>query len=198
LNGQSDTYDFLTSTYGGYLPAGTPLSVVEMTTLVSDASLATGCLPLPSTVEASGKVVLVVRGGCRFDEKAKNIQDTGAVMVMVYDPADSALQRLGGQHPTMGFVRIPAVMVSQACVDAIRAASSEVTVTLSPMSHSSGFDKWIDVAYTEWAVGVEGQLLQIEGMIQKYGGGGDMSDIVQWLRRRAAKLASGENLRQEL
>lgn len=195
LTGTRDSFDFLTSTYGGYLPAGIPLSVVELTSLVEDVSLANGCSPLPSTIEATGQVVLVARGGCRFDEKAKHIQETGASMVMLFDPEDSALQRLGGQHPTMGYVRIPAVMVTLACVEAIRAMTtvSTASVTFTPMPHSNGFEKWVDVAYTEWAIGLEDQLLQIEGMVQKYGGE-DMPDIERWLRRRGARIASNGDL----
>ncbi|CAE7714916.1 unnamed protein product, partial [Symbiodinium microadriaticum] len=81
-----DSFDFLTSTYGGLLPADEPLRVVELTSLVSDKMMSLGCSPLPAAVDVGGAAVLVSRGGCRFDEKALHIQDLGATMVIVYDP----------------------------------------------------------------------------------------------------------------
>lgn len=185
------TFDFLSSTYGGYLPADRPFPVVDLSSIVSETSSSLGCALLPSDIDTTGKAVLVARGGCRFDEKAFNIQQSGASMVIIYDPDDNALQRLGGLHPMQGYVEIPAVMVSPSFVEAIHASSSAgkaATVVFSPVPNSVGFDKWVDVAYTEWSTSedVYDQLLQIEGMAQKYAS--DSPDIERWLRRRAQRL----------
>ena len=185
------TADFLTSTFGGLLPAGLALPVVELSSQVTGEESSAGCAPLPTAVNVTGAAVLVARGGCRFDEKTLFIQEAGAALVVVYDPQDRALQRLGGSHPTQGYLRIPAVMVSMSFIEAYREATGAgraVTITLSPEMSPSGADKWIDVAHTEWAEGVEDQLLQLEGMVQKYGRPGDMPDIERWLRRRVQRL----------
>lgn len=51
------------------------------------------------------------RGGCRFDEKALVAQAAGAQMLVVADPADEALQRLGGLYPSAGAVGITSIMI---------------------------------------------------------------------------------------
>ena len=40
-----------------------------------------------------------------------------------------------------------------------------VTGKLSPAQDSSGFDRWIDLSYTEWTEGIEDQLVQLEGIV---------------------------------
>ena len=40
-----------------------------------------------------------------------------------------------------------------------------VTGILSPAQDSSGFDRWIDLSYTEWTEGIEDQLVQLEGIV---------------------------------
>ena len=51
--------------------------------------------------------VLVVRGKCSFDVKAFHVQQAGGSLMIVVDPNDGPLQRLGGTFPLAGHVGIP-------------------------------------------------------------------------------------------
>ncbi|MCC7257839.1 MAG: S8 family serine peptidase [Gammaproteobacteria bacterium] len=74
-----------------------------------DASPADACQALRNANEASGRIVLVRRGSCTFQEKVANAQAAGAKAVVVYSNAGAAITMTG----TRGSVAIPAVMISQ-------------------------------------------------------------------------------------
>ncbi|KAJ6841335.1 receptor homology region, transmembrane domain- and RING domain-containing protein 1-like isoform X1 [Iris pallida] len=72
------------------------------------------CTPLQNKViEGSDSLyVLIVRGGCKFDEKVRRAQKAGFKAAIVYNNEDSgALIAMAG---TPGGIRIPAVFVSKA------------------------------------------------------------------------------------
>jgi PA domain len=62
-------------------------------------------------------VALVSRGTCGFTVKAKNVQNAGAVGMIVYDNVDGAVAGLGGSDPT---ITIPSVRVTKADGETIR------------------------------------------------------------------------------
>lgn len=97
---------------------GPPLGstpVVGQLMPVIDQATATGlaCTPLSAANQLAvrGNVALVDRGVCTFVEKAKNVQNAGAIAMVVADNAPGDVTGLGGADPT---VVIPAVRVSQA------------------------------------------------------------------------------------
>jgi hypothetical protein len=94
---------------------GTTGKVVLAVDGVGDANDA--CSPLSR--KADGKIVLAYRGTCAFTVKAANAQAAGAVGIIVANNSPAGLPPMGGADPA---VSIPAVGISQADGDAIRAA----------------------------------------------------------------------------
>ncbi len=82
----------------------------EPTVANEAASRDDACQPLVNATGISGRIVLIRRGGCTFEEKLVNAEAAGAKAVVVYSNAGAALIMTG----TRGSVGIPAVMVSQA------------------------------------------------------------------------------------
>ena len=88
------------------------------------------CEAITNAAAVAGKIALVDRGVCAFTVKAKNVQNAGAVGVVIADNAPgSPPAGLGGADPT---VTIPAVRVTQADGATLRTAlaSNTVNVTL--------------------------------------------------------------------
>ena len=97
---------------------GAPLSttaVAEQLMPVVDLPNGTGlaCNPLSAlnALAVKGHVALVDRGTCTFAAKAKNVQDAGAIGIVIANNAVGPAPGLGGSDPT---VTIPAISVSQA------------------------------------------------------------------------------------
>lgn len=122
-------------------PLGDPLS--GEVALGSDGvappggSVTDGCEPLTSDV--AGKIALVDRGLCGFTVKAANAQAAGAIALIVADNvAGSPPAALGGADPS---IAIPAVRVTLATGNAIKANLPGVSVTLSlDLSRRAGAD----------------------------------------------------------
>lgn len=162
--------DFLTSSFGGRLPLES-LPVIDLEKVVSDSTLATACSPISKEVSRhlnSHFALLVRRGGCRFDLKVLNAQQAGARVVILYDPEDRALQRIGGLHPTEGYVDIPAIIIPLSAAVSVQSSEKTVFVSLTPASDDTLSSKWIDVAYIVWEEDLSNRLIQLEGLIQKY------------------------------
>ncbi len=96
-------------------------TVEEELVLVDDDDLGTdtgsgngttddGCQAPVNDSELSGKIALVQRGGCTFEEKIRNVEDAGAVAALVFNTAGDPFVMTG----TAGSVDIPAVMIGQA------------------------------------------------------------------------------------
>jgi len=192
------SFEFLTSNFGGRLPDDhEPLPVMladpldGCTSPVSCAGSKTGC-PINTTF-----VLAFSRGGCPFSVKQQHAQDVGARLALVFEKEseDNALQRVGGLMPEAGYIGIPSILVSAPAGAFLRSKSSEgdqgsrVTLSLVAGSDSSAADRWIELAFTEWAEGDDERLLQIEGLIQKHIQAGNV-EMVSWLQRKAAQLES--------
>ena len=134
---EEESFEFLTSTFGGVLPIdhhnnnsnnnnsnpkGLLSFSVTMATPYADAcSPIASVLPPPppppaqgsrastvaSETRATSVAVVVTRGVCSFDLKAYHVQQAGGNMMIVVDPLDGPLQRLGGTFPLAGYVGIP-------------------------------------------------------------------------------------------
>ncbi len=92
-------------------------------------SEADGCQPLVNGDEVDGKVVLLQRTGCRFDEMVKNAADAGAIAAVVYNIAGDPIVMRG----ETGLSDIPALMMGQADANLLLAefdAGNEVEIIL--------------------------------------------------------------------
>ena len=77
------------------------------------------CSPLTNAADVAGKIALVNRGTCGFVVKAKNVQNAGAIAMIVADnAAGSPPAGLGGTDPT---ITIPSVRITQTDGALIRA-----------------------------------------------------------------------------
>lgn len=84
------------------------------------------CEPIVNDV--AGKLVIVDRGGCFFTVKAKNIQDAGAVGMIVADSvAGCPAAGMGGSDPS---IVIPSVRVTQADGDFLKDHLAGMNATL--------------------------------------------------------------------
>ncbi len=88
---------------------GKPLTAIPITTDVVLATPLDACTSLNNT-NLTGKIALIQRGTCYFDEKFKNAQNKGAVAVIIYN-ADPA-QVVGDMVGTGITVSIPGVSVN--------------------------------------------------------------------------------------
>jgi len=178
------SFDFLTSNFGGLLPPG-------RLPLVASTSIVDACQPLDPLITGSttGAALLVTRGNCPFDVKALNVQNAGGAIMVIEDPADRSLQRIGGSHPLDGMTGVPSIAVSFQCSEYIRqltSANKKVFIHLEASNNSTGSEKWIEVSYTQWADARKDRLTQLEGMLKKYEA--DSPDIGAWLKRRVAEV----------
>jgi hypothetical protein len=75
--------------------------------------------------QLGGKVALIQRGGCFFNEKVKSAQNAGASAVLIYNNVATGLPGMGGSDAT---IIIPSVGISLADGNAIKAAATPVNV----------------------------------------------------------------------
>jgi PA domain len=188
LSEQGQSFEFLTSTFGGKLPTA-PVRVFMA--LPSDA-----CSPLKilrdatMSGESSPYAVYTQRGGCRFEDKVKYAQDAGADLLIVADMLDDALQRIGASAASFGFLGIPAILVTAPAgkwlEEAVNKDSSLSTVVeISPSTDDSVSKAWIELAYTIFEG--EDSLLHINGLLEQYTDR-ESKEIVSWLERKVKKI----------
>ena len=82
-------------------------------------ALACSALSPANAAVVAGKVALVDRGSCNFTVKALNVQNAGAIGVIVANNAATGLPSMGGADP---LVTIPSVGISQAEGNALKAS----------------------------------------------------------------------------
>jgi hypothetical protein len=138
-------YDVGPAAFGGALTA---TGVSGDIALAIDAANAAGpsttdaCSPITNVGAIAGRIALVDRGTCGFIVKVKNLQDAGAIAVLVADNApDSPPAPLGGADPS---ITIPAARILRDTGNAIKArlaALETVTGTLGlDMTRRAGAD----------------------------------------------------------
>ncbi len=134
-----------TASFGPALTTGSVSGRVVAALDPSDASgMATtdACSTLTNASAVAGKVALVDRGTCFFVDKARHVQDAGAIaLVIVNNVSDTSPLGLGGDDAT---ITIPVVSITQADGNAIRAHLEDgvtVALRLNPRRHAgSGLD----------------------------------------------------------
>eukprot|EP00981_Chlorochromonas_danica_P002979 scaffold601_cov170-Ochromonas_danica.AAC.40 len=181
---QVRSFEFLSSNFGAPLPVESSLRVVL-------ADPIDACSPLMNIIsEDKDYVALVVhRGGCRFDVKALHGQEAGARMIIVVDVDDEPLQRLGALAPGVGYIEVPNVLVTAEAGRFLESSAEggSATVEVLPGSDNSGFERWLEIAYTTWAEDPEEHVMQLQGLVQKFQET-ENHDIVSWLQRRIQEI----------
>ena len=98
-----------------------------------------GCQQDPYVADPSGKVALVERGACRFDEKVARAQQAGAAGVIIFDDqanADDVGPMDGSRHVVLPNgsavdIAVPSVLVSRATGLGLRDAGSPAMATVA-------------------------------------------------------------------
>ncbi|WP_306641141.1 T9SS-dependent M36 family metallopeptidase [Sanyastnella coralliicola] len=116
------------------------------------------CSALINGGDVSGKFALIDRGSCNFTQKVLNAQNAGAIGVVVVQNTGDAPFSMGGADAT---ITIPAVMVSLADGNAIKAALTSGTVNIvldlpSAVNRDSDLDNGV-IAH-EYGHGVSNRL----------------------------------------
>jgi hypothetical protein len=95
------------------------------------------CNPLNAVnaLAVNGRIALVDRGTCTFASKAKNVQNAGAIGIIIANNVVSSAPDLGGSDPT---VTIPASSVSQAGGAILKTALRKRSRTASGVIASLG------------------------------------------------------------
>ena len=95
----------------------------------STGTTSDACEDIANSVDVSGNIALIQRGGCAFDIKISNAESAGAIAALVYNIAGDPIVMNG----TAGAIDIPALMIGQADGNLILAeldADIEVRVLL--------------------------------------------------------------------
>jgi len=193
--GEVRSFEYLTSNFGSRLPSDENIPVVF-------AEPIDGCSPLDmskitsfasSTIPPPIFALVVHRGACSFDIKALHAQQAGARLLVVVDVQDSALQRLGGMLPAAGFVGIPSILVTAPCGSFISSSTGpdDLSLSLSFAPDATGADRWIELAFTEWAEDEQEKLIQLEGLSKKFAQSSN-PEIVSWLKRRSDEITAAK------
>jgi len=158
INSPSSIAGIYASAVSAFGPQLTPVpitgQVIEMNDGSSNPTLGCGT----SIDDLSGKIVLIDRGTCPFGDKVFNAQLAGAIGVIVVNNQAGAAFSMGGSNPD---ITIPALMVSQADGEVIRAAlSANVNATIDISSMGNFFDSSFDngVVSHEYGHGVSNRL----------------------------------------
>lgn len=122
---------------------GAPISSVpvagQLMPVVDQPDLTTGlaCTPLSANnaLAVRGNIALVARGVCGFVVKAKNVQDAGAIGMIVSDNVAAPISGLGGSDPT---VFIPSVRITLADGNTLRSKLTARSRTRSGVIASLG------------------------------------------------------------
>ncbi len=129
-------YNIGTASFGAPLSTST---VTEQLMPVVDSpnqiGLACGVLSAVNALAVNGHVALVDRGTCTFATKAKNVQNAGAIGVIIANNAVGSAPALGGADPT---VLIPAISVSQSDGATLKSALQKRSRTASGVIASLG------------------------------------------------------------
>jgi hypothetical protein len=138
-------YDFIVTTgFGGSL--STVITNDFVLAIDGEAPTDDGCAALVNAAAMNGKIALIRRGACNFDDKVKRAQDAGAIAVIVMNNVTGDPIPMGGDG--LGFeaegnalnITIPSAMISMEDGDTIVAAlGSGVNGTLTPGANTSGY-----------------------------------------------------------
>lgn len=107
------SYDFTYSSSNGWGADMDTVAITAPAAFAYDATAADslGCEDIINTSEIEGKIAVVYRGDCNFSLKAKNVQDSGAVALVIINNIPGAPVGMGAGTNSAGVV-IPVVMIS--------------------------------------------------------------------------------------
>jgi hypothetical protein len=123
------TYVVGTASFGAKITAtGVAGSIVRALDAANAAGPTTGdaCTAITNAAAVSGGIALVDRGTCGFVVKAKNVQDAGAIGMIVADNAAGPVTGMSGFDLS---VTIPAVRITLAVGNTIKTQLASTTVT---------------------------------------------------------------------
>ncbi|WP_299156376.1 thrombospondin type 3 repeat-containing protein [uncultured Tenacibaculum sp.] len=118
----------LATAFGGDLSAPVTADLV----LVEDDTAPTSdaCSDLVNGAAINGKIAIIRRGSCNFDEKVKRAETAGAIAVVMVNNVDGNPIAMGGDDTT---ITIPAVMTpktdGEAMINALTSGAVNVTLT---------------------------------------------------------------------
>lgn len=141
------------------------LAATEVVSFVDESGadggdLTDGCQAAAEPAAVSGKIALVIRGGCLFTEKVANAQAAGAVGVLIYnDTDDDTAPPMGGADDT---ITIPSAGIGNADGLALRALIDDGAAPTASMFNTfplkdSSFDNGI-IAH-EWGHYIQNRLV---------------------------------------
>ncbi len=111
------------------------------------ANASDACSDLVNAADIDGKIAVVRRGECNFDDKVFRCQEAGAIAVLVVNNQDGDPIVMGGDN---GLINIPAVMIGMNDGEAIitEMTTNTVNITLSDaglniLANDSSFDNGI-------------------------------------------------------
>ncbi len=118
-----------------YLPTtnfGTTVNTVITADVVvvddGDGEITDACTALVNGSELNGKIALIRRGGCNFDDKVKHAENAGAIAAIVMNNIDGDPINMGGDDTT---ISIPAMMITKADGDLMESTLETQTVNVS-------------------------------------------------------------------
>jgi hypothetical protein len=113
----------------------------------------------PYLADPAGKIALIERGGCRFDNKIARAQQAGAIGVIVYNQAggaggDETLILMGVDNPVIDGpdgiagteITIPAVFVQRSTGVLLRDGAQPVTAAASAVFNGWGYLRFFDIS----------------------------------------------------
>ncbi|MGZ3181363.1 MAG: PA domain-containing protein [Telluria sp.] len=121
-------------------PLGNPAVSADLMPVVDQANgsgLACAALDAINAQAVRGHIAVVDRGTCTFVTKARNVQDAGAIGMVVADNQPGAVTGLGGSDPS---ITIPSVRISQADGVRLKAALQKRSRTASGVVAALGVD----------------------------------------------------------
>ncbi|HRI01915.1 MAG TPA: T9SS type A sorting domain-containing protein [Saprospiraceae bacterium] len=125
-------YNFLKAGFGGELSP----QICEASVLAID-SLACNARPITNGASLSGKIAIIARGSCNFDEKCLNAQNAGAIAVIVHNNVAGGPRAMGVANAGVaGQITIPCIGISMEDGLKIRAAlraGTQVKFCLGPV-----------------------------------------------------------------
>jgi hypothetical protein len=110
----------------------------------------------PYLADPAGKIALIERGGCRFDNKIARAQQAGAIGVVVYNDATGGegLVLMGGESPVIDGppgiagteITIPAVFVQRSTGLLLRDGAQPVTARAAAVFNGWGYLRFFDIS----------------------------------------------------
>lgn len=113
-----------------------------------------GCNALVNAAAIAGNIAVMDRGSCEFGTKALNAQNAGAVAAIIINNTGGLIQMgAGAQSPN---VTIPAIMITQADGNALKAQISGGTVVTALLGQRNEWIQSISVGSFSFASGNDG------------------------------------------